>query len=349
MKTDVTAKLTKLFEFHLENNDTINITDLLMRMSWLKLPHLQEWRNSDKPLDTFIQCGQKKWQEASFWFEKEVEALDSVEVPWMSYSLIIKNKKLAISIQENPKIEKLFSRHYFKKGITARKKTSIITKLTQKPDTRLFINNSKDGKCTKCKQALNKDEIIYTEANDTYCLKCVNLDSLAFLPSGNATLSRRARKNTRDFAEVVEFNKRRIRYERRGILVEQTAIDAAQMECDNDAGKRAVSREKSAVKRVEEDFDFTAKFLSKIVEYFPKCPLDEIEAIAKHATERSSGRVGRTAAAKKFDEEMIRLAVIAYIRHQHTDYDRLLLNRTPKQMARKLIQKPLQKKLISWE
>jgi hypothetical protein len=34
--------------------------------------------------------------------------------------------------------------------------------------------------------------------------------------------------------------------------------------------------------------------------------------------------VGRSAAAKSFDETAVRLAVIAHIRHRETDYDELL-------------------------
>jgi hypothetical protein len=45
--------------------------------------------------------------------------------------------------------------------------------------------------------------------------------------------------------------------------------------------------------------------------------------IAEHACRKYSGRVGRTAAAKALSPEAIHLAVIAHIRHGHTDYDEL--------------------------
>ena len=48
--------------------------------------------------------------------------------------------------------------------------------------------------------------------------------------------------------------------------------------------------------------------------------------IAEHACLKHSGRIGRTAAAKNFDEPVIRLAVIAHIRHTKTPYDKLLAN-----------------------
>ncbi len=57
---------------------------------------------------------------------------------------------------------------------------------------------------------------------------------------------------------------------------------------------------------------------------YPDCPPGEAEAIAKHACEKDSGRVGRSSAAKSFDATAIDLAVKAHVRHTHTEYDRLL-------------------------
>jgi hypothetical protein len=46
--------------------------------------------------------------------------------------------------------------------------------------------------------------------------------------------------------------------------------------------------------------------------------------IAEHACRKYSGRVGRSAAARSFDEAAVRLAVAAHIRHRETNYDELL-------------------------
>ncbi len=57
---------------------------------------------------------------------------------------------------------------------------------------------------------------------------------------------------------------------------------------------------------------------------FHRCPDAAVEKIAQHACEKYSGRVGRNAAAKEFDPQMITLAVRAHVRHQYTNYDELL-------------------------
>ena len=53
---------------------------------------------------------------------------------------------------------------------------------------------------------------------------------------------------------------------------------------------------------------------------FPGCPADEASSIAKHACEVGSGRVGRSSTA----DDPVRAAVVAHVRHEHTDYDELL-------------------------
>ena len=54
---------------------------------------------------------------------------------------------------------------------------------------------------------------------------------------------------------------------------------------------------------------------------FPRCPADRETIIAEHACQKYSGR---SAAAKALDEQAVRLAVIAHVRHAKTDYDVLL-------------------------
>ena len=70
--------------------------------------------------------------------------------------------------------------------------------------------------------------------------------------------------------------------------------------------------------------------------------------IAGHACEKHSGRVGRSAAMKDLDPEPLRLAVIAHIRHAHTQYDNLLAHGVDKREARGMIQKKIQLVLGQW-
>jgi hypothetical protein len=57
---------------------------------------------------------------------------------------------------------------------------------------------------------------------------------------------------------------------------------------------------------------------------FPNRPAGTEQLIAERACLKYSGRVGRSAAAKDFDDQMITLAVMAHVRHRETNYDQLL-------------------------
>ena len=74
----------------------------------------------------------------------------------------------------------------------------------------------------------------------------------------------------------------------------------------------------------------------------------EASRIAAHACRKYSGRVGRSAAAKRLDPEPVRLAVIVAVRHQFTNYDTLLLQGIERHEARALVSSAVERKLGAW-
>jgi hypothetical protein len=62
-----------------------------------------------------------------------------------------------------------------------------------------------------------------------------------------------------------------------------------------------------------------------------------------------SGRVGRTAAAKTLDEDAIRLAVIAHVRHAESPYDRLLAMGYDRHQARAEVEGTVRAVVAEWE
>ena len=178
----------------------------------------------------------------------------------------------------------------------------------------VWISDKEGARCAGCGDALNLHR-------DGRCLKCSGLADLEFLPSGDPALTRRATSFSARHELVMTFNRRRKREERRGTLLEPAAIEKARTSCAADA----VEREEKAVKRrardAVKDAAFIAAFTAEILKAYPGCPA--AETIARHACEKHSGRVGRTAAAKELDAETVTLAVRAHIRHLHTEYDRL--------------------------
>jgi hypothetical protein len=182
----------------------------------------------------------------------------------------------------------------------------------------------KPSACAECGVELWKGTFLRMEKQKPLCLECADLDHLVFLPRGDVALTRRSRKYSVLSAVVVRFSRSRKRYERQGLLVESAALERAEEECLSDEAKRRVAREKASLARERADNQYVAQFVDSVRSRYPDCPSNEAEAIAKHACEKYSGRVGRSAAAKSFDATAIDLAVKAHVRHAHTEYDRLL-------------------------
>ena len=207
----------------------------------------------------------------------------------------------------------------------------------------------RDTECSECGQEIWKGSLLRLEKDKALCMTCADLDHLEFLPSGDAAVTRRASKYSTLRAVVVQWARARKRYERQGILVETSAIARAEEESLADADVRARRQARAAAQREAEDDRFIAAFVTAIREQFPGCPARSAEQIAEHACLRGSGRVGRTAAAKQLDAEAVRLAVVAHIRHVHTNYDELLARYADRQLARWEVSDRVADVLSAWE
>ena len=207
----------------------------------------------------------------------------------------------------------------------------------------------RETKCAECGRELFDGNLLRMEDNRPLCLDCADLGHLEFLASGNTALTRRATKHSPLRAVVVRWSRARKRYERQGILVTPAAIDRAEAECLADEEQRVRQRERAAARREVEDRDYQAAVETKLRENFPGCPAAEAERIASWTCRKHSGRVGRSAAAKEFDPQALRLAVLAHIRHEHTRYDELLMQSGDRQHGREMVRDEIEKVLARWE
>jgi hypothetical protein len=207
----------------------------------------------------------------------------------------------------------------------------------------------RDSVCAECGEELGKGHFIRMEAERPLCLACADLDHLVFLPRGDAALTRRASRYSTLRAVVVRFSRSRKRYERQGALVEEAALTRAEQECLSDAEARQLARERAAERRQQLDAQYVEKFAQRVGDLFPGCPCDEQRAIAEHACQRYSGRVGRSAAAKELETGAVELAVRAHVRHAHTRYDELLSRGVSRSEARSLVAGLVAKRLEQWE
>lgn len=208
-----------------------------------------------------------------------------------------------------------------------------------------LINNSK---CGECGEELGAGRLLRLEKERPLCLGCADFADLLFLPSGDAALTRRASKYSDITAVVLKFSRARKRYERQGVLVTETALERAEVECLADEEARARARERAAERREEIDVAYRSSFAEEIRNAYPRCPPDEAVAIAEHACLKYSGRVGRTSAAKQLSKEAIDLAVRARVRHARTPYEKLLGRGWERAEARRKVAEEIEQILETW-
>src|SRR5262245_59092193 len=216
-------------------------------------------------------------------------------------------------------------------------------------ELKVFIS-TRESACGECGENLgSKAWITLVEEKGALCLACADLDHLVFLPSGDAALTRRAKKHSTLSAVVLKWSRARNRYEGQGLLVEEQALEKAEEECLADGEVRERRREREGVRREELDRQYVERYAQRVRELFPACLKGRETAIAEHACRKYSGRVGRSASAKSLDEEAVRLAVIAHIRHRETDYDRLLARGYDRREARETVEGAVSQVLRVWD
>jgi hypothetical protein len=237
-------------------------------------------------------------------------------------------------------MERAYRTHWLSRDLSQRS----VERQSRAPDL-VVISPVNDWTCTSCN---GTGDLLFMEDPGPLCLDCADLGHLVFLPSGDAALTRRAKRASKLSAVVVRWSRSRKRYERQGILADAEAIERAEQECLSDVEARARRRERDEDRRAQADLRFQAEFAAAIRAQFPGCPASRTEAIARHAATRGSGRIGRSAAGRALDPDAVRLAVAASIRHVDTDYDERLMSGVDRETARRQVYQRVEQVLSNW-
>lgn len=241
--------------------------------------------------------------------------------------------------------ERRFRTHWISPELSSARAEKLVERQNKAPDL-VVVRPSKAFTCAECGD--EHGALLMMEDAGPKCMTCVDLDHLVFLPAGDTALTRRSKQASTLSAVVVEWSRRRKRYERKGLLVEEAALEQAEQQCLADADARARQRERGRERREREDVRLLADMSTEILRLFPGCPAERAERIARHAATRGSGRVGRSAAGRALDPEAVTLAVVASVRHEDTEYDQLLMSGVPRDVARDRIRADIDKVLDRW-
>lgn len=314
-------------------------------MRWLTPSALDRWRQARIPnLEPEVQVDRSKislaFDALRSWAQEC--GLEPSEGEYLARSRW--RTELAFTTDGDADLERQFRTRWKRPGRAERQAKAVEDKATKPPDL-VVISPLNEFTCEACG---GKGDLLIMEGPGPLCMVCADMDHPLFLATGDAALTRRARKASGLSAVVVRFSRARKRYERQGILVEESALEEAEAQCLADEEIRVRRRERDRIRRQEEDQDFQKRFAAAIARLFPGCPENRAEAVAAHAAVRGSGRVGRSAAARELDPRTIELAVMASIRHEDTDYDQLLMSGVAREAARQQVGPTVRRRMQEW-
>lgn len=305
-------RVVEAAEAALAEREYVTVIDVLVGLGWLAPRRVEEWRQGRVYyLERVTQANHREVSRAMNIFRRwaSSRALNPSEAAYVARTR--DRRRLRFSKSGDAGIERAYRTHWVSPELSERKRASLAERQSRRPDL-VVIQPLRDWTCVDCG---GSGGLLLIEEPGPICMTCADMDHLVFLRSGNAALTRRARKASALTAVVVRFSRARKRYERQGILVEEAALEEAESDCLADAEVRARRREREEARRARQDIEFEAQLAREVARLFPGCPEDRARAIGRHAGARGSGRVGRSAAGRALDPEAIELAVVASVRH----------------------------------
>jgi hypothetical protein len=340
-RQNLEQRVTRAAEAALAEHRFVSAVDVLLGLGWLAPSHLDRWRQGRvESLEGVVQANLSKVTVAMAAFRRWARdrGLNPSETDYVAHTR--DRSQLRFSVSGDAAIERAYRTHWVSPDLSQR----AVERQSRPPDL-VVIAPVKDWTCTSCGDT---GDLLFMQDAGPLCLDCSDLGHLIFLPSGDAALTRRAKKASRLSAVVVRWSRSRQRYERQGILAEAEAIERAESECLSDAEVRARRRERDQARRADEDVRLAAELAAAIRTLFPGCPVGRAEAIARHAATRGSGRIGRRAAEWVLDPDAVRLAVAASVRHVDTGYDEFLMSGVDRETARRQVRERVEHVLSGW-
>jgi hypothetical protein len=319
--------------------------DVCLGLGWLHASNVDDWRHGrTDELEDFLPVHGDKITELIVCLDSwaRERGLEPTEAEYISATP--NRRPLRFSSGAPAVVEAAWRTRWVARDLPAQKRERI-TKAQDSPPDLVVVQPVRDWTCAECK---GTGDLLIMDDAGPLCLACADMDHLVFLPSGEAALTRRAKKASGLSAVVVRWSRTRKRYERQGLLVEVAALEQAEQQCLADSDARMRRRERDQERRAAADVELQAAMIREIKRLFPRCPVSRAEAIARHTSLRGSGRVGRSAAGRSLDEQALTLAVVASVRHEDTDYDSLLMSGVSRAEARDLIRPAVDRRLASW-
>jgi hypothetical protein len=339
-------RVRRVAEAALGEHKFVSPIDVLCGLGWLHPSNVERWRRGRPGVledVVFIDAQRISIAIGLLHTWASERGLQPSEQPYRTASRTA--RELRFSASGDPELERAYKTHWLSADMSEAQRARLSARESRRADL-VVIEPLKNYTCSVC--GAEGDGPLIMEDDGPVCMSCADMDHLVFLASGEAALTRRARAASGLSAIVVRFSRARRRYERRGILVEEHAVERAEAECLADEQVRARRRERDAQRRSEQDLELHERMAAEIRRLFPGCPCERASEIARHSAARGTGRVGRSAAGRALAPDAIELAVLASIRHRDTRYDELLMSGVDRQTARAHVADEVASTLKAW-
>jgi hypothetical protein len=218
------ARVARAAAVALAQKQFVSAIDVLVGIGWLQAVHVEDWRRRRVPfLEAVVQTNLSKVSEAMQAFRRWATAagLTPSETHYVARS--VGREPLRFSKSGDAAIERAYRTHWISPVLGERKRARIEAKAAAAPEV-VAVEARHDWKCHRC---AGTGAWLVMEPAGPACLTCLGLGALVWLPSGDAAVTRRAKKASAKSLPVVRWSKSRKRYERIGLLVEPHALGAA--------------------------------------------------------------------------------------------------------------------------
>jgi len=204
----------------------VSAIDILVGIGWLDSGAVERWRRGQIDcLEEAIQTNPSRISEALRLFRAWATArgLSASETAYVDRTP--RRQTLRFGRSGNPAVEASYREHWISSELSGKKRDRLVAKAGRAPELVVIQPLNTEWTCHRCG---GTGDFLMMENSGPACLHCVSLDDLAYLPAGDALLTRRAKAESTRYAAVVRFSKTRRRYERQGLLVEPQALANAQ-------------------------------------------------------------------------------------------------------------------------
>jgi hypothetical protein len=228
---ELSKKVISVASRVLHDKQYVSSIDILLGLGYLSPSILEDWRRGKfSYLEQRLQANLNKLSFAMKYFRQwaQAQGLLPRETAYVQKACS-RTIHLKFSKSGNEIIEKHYRTHYISPVLTAQKQQCLIDKVEKSNEPVVYIIVS-ESTCSQCKKEMSKSSFLMMDEGNPYCISCTPYRDLVFLPSGDALLTRRAKKYSSQSMVVVKFSRTRKRYERQGLLVTEEALKRAQDE-----------------------------------------------------------------------------------------------------------------------